>query len=74
MLTLLLVIFALAFAGRLVIFALKAAWGISKLVFTIVLFPVILVGAIILGLVKIALPLLIIGLVISFFVQPRRAV
>ena len=74
MLTLLLVVCALAFAGRVVIWALKAAWGISKLVFTLVLFPVILVGAIILGLVKIALPLIIIGLVISFFVQPRTAV
>ncbi|MCR5282844.1 MAG: hypothetical protein K6E18_05695 [Lachnospiraceae bacterium] len=74
MLTLLLVIFALAFAGRVVIFALKAAWGISKLVFTIALLPVILIGAIIFGLVRLALPLLIIGLIISFFVQPKRVV
>lgn len=72
MLTLLFVIFVLAFAGRVVGWALKAAWGISKLVFTIVLFPLILVGAILLGLVKVALPFIIIGLIISFFVQPSR--
>ena len=75
MLTLLFVICVLAFAGRVVIWSLKAAWwGISKLVFTLVLFPVILVAGIVLGLVKIALPFIIIGLIISFFVQPRRAV
>ncbi len=74
MLTLLFVICALAFAGRIVIWALKAAWGISKLVFTIALLPVIIIGAVIFGLVQVALPFIIIGLIISFFVQPRRAV
>ena len=74
MLTLLLVICALAFAGRVVFWALRAAWGISRLIFTIVFLPVIIIGAIIFGLVKIALPLLVIGLIISFFVQPRHAV
>ena len=74
MLTLLFVICVLAFAGRVVIWSLKAAWGISKLVFALVLFPVILVAGIVLGLVKVALPFIIIGLIIYFFVQPRRAV
>ena len=73
MLTLLFVICVLAFAGRIVIWALKAAWGISKVVFTIALLPVIIIGGILLGLVKIALPFLIVGLIISCFVQPRRA-
>ncbi|MCR4691135.1 MAG: hypothetical protein K5739_07315 [Lachnospiraceae bacterium] len=74
MLTLLFVIFVLAFAVRIVVWALKAAWGISKLVFTLVLFPVILIGAIVAGLVQVALPLIIIGLVVSMFVKPRNAI
>ena len=74
MLTLLLVICALAFAGRIVIWALKAAWGISKLVFTIALLPVIIIGAILLGLVRVVLPFIIIGLIISLFVQPRKVI
>ncbi len=73
MLTLLFVVCVLAFAGRIVIWALKAAWGISKLVLTIALLPVIIIGGIVLGLVKVALPFLIIGLIISFFAEPRRA-
>ncbi len=74
MLTLLFVICALAFAGRIVIWSLKAAWGISKLVFTIALLPVIIIGAILAGLVQVALPFILIGLIISFFVQPRKAI
>ena len=72
MLTLIFVICALALAGKIVITALKMAWGISKIVFTIVLLPVIIIGGILLGLVKIALPFLVIGLVISFFL-PKKA-
>ena len=74
MLTLLFVIFALAFAGRIVIWALKAAWGITRVVFTVAFFPIILVGVILLGLVKIALPLVIIALIASLIVPARRVV
>ena len=46
--------------GKLLIFGIKAAWGISKIVFTIILLPVILIGMVIGGLIYIALPLLIV--------------
>ena len=53
--------------GRLLIFAIKAAWGVSKIVVSLVLLPLFLVGLVLKGLVTIALPLLVvIGLVVLF--------
>lgn len=50
--------------GKLIIFAVKAAWGISKIVCTIVLLPLFLVGMVFAGLIGIALPiLLVVGIV-----------
>lgn len=50
--------------GKLVIFAVKAAWGITKVLFILVFLPVILIVLVVDGLIKIALPaLVIIGLV-----------
>lgn len=64
MLTLLFLICLFGIFGKLFCFGLKAAWGISKFVLTIVFLPVVLIVMVIAGLVKIALPLLlIIGLV-----------
>ncbi|MDD3219345.1 MAG: hypothetical protein PHC41_11240 [Lachnospiraceae bacterium] len=64
MLTLVFVILLFMVFGKLLIFALKAAWGISKILCTVVLLPLILVGLVIIGLVKIVLPvLLVIGII-----------
>lgn len=50
--------------GKLLIFGIKAAWGISKMLCTIVLLPVILIGMAIGGLIYIALPVvLVIGII-----------
>ena len=50
--------------GKLLIFGIKAAWGISKILCTIVLLPVILIGMAIGGLIYIALPVvLVIGII-----------
>lgn len=50
--------------GKLFFFGLKAAWGLSKIFFTIIFLPVILVGMVVGGLLYIAFPILIIiGLV-----------
>ena len=53
--------------GKLLIFAIKATWSISKIVFSLVLLPLFLVGLVLKGLILIALPLLIVvGLVVLF--------
>lgn len=50
--------------GKMLIFGIKAAWGIAKIFWTIIFLPVILIGMVIGGLMYIAFPVLIvIGLV-----------
>ena len=57
--------------GKLFIFGVKAAWGISKLLLTVVFLPLILFGMVIGGLMSIAFPILIIvGIVV--LVAPGR--
>ncbi len=53
--------------GKLLIFAIKAAWGISRIVVSLVLLPLFLVGLVLKGLITLALPILIVvGLVVLF--------
>lgn len=71
MLTLLFMILLFMVFGKLIGFAVKAAWGISKIVCTVVLLPLVLVGLVFAGLIGIAFPiLLIVGLVALFL--PKR--
>lgn len=50
--------------GKLVGVAIKAAWGISKVICTIVLLPLVLIGLVVMGLIWVALPtLLVVGIV-----------
>ncbi|MBR1852239.1 MAG: hypothetical protein IJ794_03535 [Lachnospiraceae bacterium] len=58
------IIFALALIWvtfKLAIFGIKAAWGIAKLVCTILLLPLVIIGLCIAGLVYVALGILIIA-------------
>lgn len=68
MLTLLFTILMLLVFGKILVFAIKAAWGISKIVCTIVLLPILLVGLVVIGLVKIALPILLVVGILSILV------
>ena len=68
MLTLLFTILMLLVFGKLLVFAIKAAWGISKIVCTIVLLPILLVGLVVIGLVKISLPILLVVGILSILV------
>lgn len=53
--------------GKLLIFAIKATWGIAKMFFSLILLPLFLVGLVLKGLIALAFPLLIvIGLVVLF--------
>lgn len=56
--------------GRLLVFGIRAAWGIAKVLCTIVLLPIILIALVFSGLIYIAFPILIvIGLVSVFAVR-----
>ena len=64
MLTLLFVVLLLTIFGKLLIFAIKAAWGITKILLNIVLLPLIIIGMFADGLTYLALIVLaIVGLV-----------
>ena len=53
--------------GKLLLFAIKATWGIARIVFSLVLLPLFLVGLVLKGLIALAFPILIvIGLVVLF--------
>ncbi len=67
MLTLIFLILLLWIFIKLLVFGVKAAWGISKIILTI-LWPVLLIGLIIAGLFYIAVPALVIFAVIAFVV------
>ena len=65
MLELVFIILMFLIFGKLIVFAVKAAWGISKIVCTIVLLPLFLVGMVFAGLIGIALPILLVVGVVS---------
>ena len=67
MLTLLFSIFMLLVFGKLLFFGIKAAWGISKVILTIVLLPISLILMVVGGLMSLAFPLLIVVGIISLF-------
>ena len=60
MLSLLFTICMIWIFGKLFIFGFIAAWGISKLLFTVVFLPLFLIGMVIGGLMSIAFPILIV--------------
>lgn len=63
MLTLLFMVLMIVVFGKLLIFALKASWGIAKVLLTIVFLPLVLVCLVLAGLVYVAVPiLLVVGL------------
>ena len=67
MLTALFVILMLVVFGKLLVFAIKASWGVIKILFTIIFLPLILIGLVIAGLTSVALPILLVIGVISFY-------
>ena len=67
MLNLLFTILMIMVFGKLIGFAIRAAWGISKVIVTLVFLPLILIGLVLGGLIYLALPILIVvGLVALF--------
>lgn len=67
MFTLLFLIRMLGIFGKLLVFGLRAAWGVSKLLLTVVFFPVILIGMVFAGLIYLAFPILIIVGIVTLY-------
>ena len=58
----------LSIFGKILGFAIRATWGISKIVFSVVLLPLFLIGLDFKGLISVALPVLIVIGIVSLFV------
>ena len=67
MLTLIFTILMFLIFGKILGFAIKAAWGVTKIVCTVVLLPIFLIGLVLQGLVVIALPVLLIVELVCLF-------
>ena len=63
---LLFVILLLVIFGKLLSFALKAAWSITKILFSVVIFPLVLIMLVVAGLMYVALPVLMIAGIVVF--------
>ena len=69
MLTLIFVILMIGIFGKMVGFAFRATWGLTKVLFNLILLPVFLIGLVIAGLMYIALPILIIVGIVMLVVK-----
>ena len=58
--TLLFIILLFMIFGKILVFAVKAAWSVSKILVSVVMLPAVLVFLVFFGLIKLALPLLLI--------------
>ncbi|MDO4555814.1 MAG: hypothetical protein Q4B70_11800 [Lachnospiraceae bacterium] len=65
MLTLVFVILMIMVFGKLILLALRATWGIAKILTSFVLLPIVLIGLLLSGLVHIAVPVLVIVGIVS---------
>ena len=57
-----------------IIFGIKAAWGLGKFVIGLILLPILIIGVIAAGLIYLALPLLVIAGVILLIRKAAEAV
>ena len=58
MLMIIFIICMLAVFGKLVLLAVKGAWGLTKIMFSLVFLPIVLIGLVLKGLIIIAFPVL----------------
>ncbi len=67
MIMILFTILMLMVFGELLGFALKAAWGVTKVVLFLILLPLILIGLVVGGMIYLALPILAIAGIVMLF-------
>ncbi|MBE5923800.1 MAG: hypothetical protein E7271_04930 [Lachnospiraceae bacterium] len=64
MLTLIFVVLLIAVVIKILVFALKAAWGITRIVLSVVLFPIIFIALALTGFISVAIVgLIVVGLI-----------
>jgi len=68
MLTLLFMICLFSVFGRLFMLSIRGAWGLTKVLFTLVFFPVILIGMAFANLAAFAIPILLLAGAVSLLV------
>lgn len=69
MLSFLFTIFMFMIFGKILMFAIKAAWSVSKILFSVVLLPLFLIVLVIEGLLTLAFPILLVIGIISLFLR-----
>ena len=67
MITLLFIIMLLAIVGKIIKLAIKMTWGITRFVFSVILFPLVVIGIALSGFMYIALAILVIVGLIGIF-------
>lgn len=72
MLSLLFMICVFWIFGKLFIFGLRATWSVSKLLLTVVFWPVILIGMLIGGLLHLAFPILVLAGIWALFTSRQQ--
>lgn len=65
MLTIIFIAALIFVAWKMLVFGIKAAWGIAKILATVVLLPLFIVGLACIGLVYIAIPILVISGIVA---------
>ncbi len=65
MLTLIFIICMFAVFGKVAFLAIRGAWGLTKVLFTLIFLPFILIGLVLKGLIFVALPILVILGIVS---------
>jgi hypothetical protein len=66
MLILLFTVMMISVFGRLLIWGIRAAWGIGKMIFSLILLPIVLIGLACTGMIYIALVVLVVCGVVTF--------
>ena len=65
MLNLIFVILMFIVFGKLLVFSIRATWGISRMFFSLILLPLFLIGLVVKGLLVVAAPILVIVGIVS---------
>ena len=68
MLSILFTILMFVVFGKILLFAIKATWGIAKIITTLIFLPFILIALVLSGFIFIALPVLIIVGILAFII------
>ena len=67
MLTMLFMFLMLIVFGKMLVFSIRAAWGMTRILFSVVLLPLFLIGLVFTGLVTFAFPILVVVGIFSLF-------